>query len=681
MAKDPFKYFRIEARELLDGLSQGIIDLEKRGVDKDVIGRLLRHAHTLKGAARVVKQREVSELAHAIEEMLTPFREGAGTFSHEHATRLLKLVDECGERLKPVFAVPEQVKPSEPPREPEGTFSSVRVEISEMDALLDGLADEASQLEMLDEESASLDAIVAQADDLAADLAVSRFKTDDRLELAEAIRTALKKSVRSLRVGFDRARRDLGALRDRAGDLRLMPAQAIFPLMERTVRDAAETLKKSVRFETSGGEHRLDAHVLLALRDALAHAVRNAVAHGIESAAVRAIAGKSPEGRVCLQVQKRGRRVRFLVEDDGGGIDLAAIQNALIAKRIVSNREARALEISEATKLLFQGGVSTATEISEVMGRGIGLDVVRSTINRLKGEVELRSEPGRGTTLEILTPVSLESMDLLAVSAGEVGALIPFDSVRQTTRIPKDDLVRSPSGIALLLDGQAIPFAPLAGILNRNLPMAPSPASWTAIVVQAQGLRAAIGVDRLHGVRNVVVRSLPALCGAIPLVAGAALDGRGNPELVLDPYALIAAVRAETSPAIEPVAIAKPQLLVVDDSLTSRMLEQSILETAGYQVDLAVSGEDALAQAKQKPYALFVVDVEMPGMNGFELLERFRADPVLQRTPAILVTSRASPEDRRRGERAGARAHIAKGEFDEAHLLRTIRKLLGEGSS
>jgi len=241
-------------------------------------------------------------------------------------------------------------------------------------------------------------------------------------------------------------------------------------------------------------------------------------------------------------------------------------------------------------------------------------------------------------------------------------------------------LARSPTGLAFILEGQAIPFQPLENLLGAARARRRATRMWTAVVLQAGPARAAFGVDRLAGIRDVVVRPLPALTGPVPLIAGAVMDEEGNPQLVLDPATLVAALREGTGP--EPKASPSPPrpILVVDDSLTTRMLEQSILEAAGYQVDLAISGEEALEKARQKKYAMFVVDIEMPGICGFELLERFRADPNLHDIPAILVTSLASPEDRHRGAQAGARAYIVKSEFHEGQLLRTIRDLVGESS-
>lgn len=700
MAKDPYKYFRIEARELLEGLSQGALELEKRGVTKEVVSRLLRLAHTLKGAARVVKQREVSELAHAVEDLLAPYRDAAGEFPSDRATQLLKLIDACNEQLKPVLAAPVLDKapamsaPTVPtpaaPLELETGLTSIRVEIAEMDALLFDLTDAMSHLGVVLGEIARFDSLVESASSLASQFASASapkenvhqsHNTAEIRKSTEVLHSALKQGTRSLKAGVERLERSLSSIRDQTENLRLLPARTIFPLMERIARDAADTLQKSILFEAVGGENRLEAHVLMALRDALSHVVRNAVAHGIESESKRVAAGKAPKGRVRLQVHRHGSRIHFVVEDDGGGINLPAIQDSVIAKGIIPVGVARSLGIQEATKLLLQGGLSTAPEVSEVMGRGIGLDVVRATVGKLKGDVQLHTEPGRGTSVELIVPVSIESIDVLAVDASGSRVLIPFDVVYKTMRISNEDLLRSANSASLLLEGEAVPFVPLAEILHGIGQHKYWPASWVVVFVRAKGMQAAIGVKRMIGVRNVVVRPLPPLTGPIPLVSGVSLDGEGLPELVLDASALIAAARSSTRAAMELRPVISRSVLVVDDSLTSRMLEQSILETAGFQVDVAISGEDALEKVKQKTYSLLLVDVEMPGMDGFTLIEKLQADPVLKTMPAILVTSRATAEDRKRGMQAGARDHIAKGAFEEGHLLRAIRRVLGEEST
>lgn len=684
MAKDPYRYFRVEARELLEGLTQGILALEKGDTSQELIGRLMRLAHTLKGAARVVKQAEVADLAHAMEEILAPRRDTGGAIPREQVNRLLSLIDACNERLKPVLAPPERDGESTPPpAKPEELTASLRVEVTEVDTILYELADANVRLASLWQEATALEGVGEMLNRLVEKLtatAGNTFDVDAIRTLATEARSALKEHSRALRLSTERTQQDFDRVRDRVGDLRLLPARELFAGLERTARDAAEALKKRVKFEATGGEHRLDAHILLALRDALIQIARNAVAHGIESEREREISGKPREGSIQLQVFKRGGRVHFVVNDDGRGIDLTAIRRVVSERRLATSVAAQTLGMREAIQLLFQGGVSTAPAVSEVMGRGVGLDVVRATVARLKGDIDIHSEPGRGTTIEIAVPVSLESLDVLAVSASEWTGLIPFDAVRHTLQLKESDLVHSATGTTLFYDDEAIPFRLLGEIVGGSRITAKSGA-WTAVIVRSRGGSAALGVDRLEGVRNVVVRPLPPLCGPVPLIASVTFNATGDPQLVLDPAALLDSVRTKTGRATEPVAARPLPILVVDDSLTTRMLEQSILETAGYEVDLATSGEEGYEKARKGRYAVFVVDVEMPGMNGFELLERFRADPLTNQTPAILVTSRVSPEDLRRGELVGARAHISKGDFDGGHLLRTIRRLTREAAS
>lgn len=734
MAKDPYRYFRIEARELLEQFSTGALDLEQGMISPELMARMLRIAHTLKGAARVVKEIEMADLAHRMEEVLGPHRAGLAAVPREEAARLLEFVDACQAKLQALAAPgsadspapagppalagapaaadrpatvalspttdparpPSLASPAFAPRDAEDQFTSVRVEIVELDTLLYDLAEMGVHLGAYAKEMATVEQALRQTEELLEHLSPAQgalasagaggmgrgaAPSPHELELralSESIRASLRECQRSFRARLARSERDFGALRERANELRLLPARTVFPFLERATRDAAEALHKSVRFEAEGGEHRLDAHVLLAMRDALLHVVRNAVAHGIEAEGQRVAAGKPAAGRVSLRVQKRGQQIAFIVADDGRGLDLTAIGQSAVRQGLMTAPEAAAVDLAAASRILLHGGTSTATSVSSVAGRGVGLDVVRSTVQRLKGTVRLDSQPAIGTTLEILAPISLELQQVVAVVAYDAWVHIPFNAVLRILRLKEGELVRSPQGWSFAWGDQAIPFQTLDTLLGGSRVRNLAGRRWTAVVVERGGQRAAVGVDRTAGLRDVLVRPLPMLTGSIPLVSGAVMDEAGQPQLVLDPAVLIATVVGGLGPVVSAAPRPPQPILVVDDSLTTRMLEQSILESAGYQVDLAVSGEEALEKARQKEYAMFVVDVEMPGINGYELLERFRADRKLRDVPAILVTSLASPDDRRRGAEAGARAYIVKSEFHEGRLLQTIRGLIEE---
>ena len=474
---------------------------------------------------------------------------------------------------------------------------------------------------------------------------------------------------------MEQASRELGQVRDAAERLRLVPADSLWSSLERTARDAALSLGKHVKFEARGGDIRLEVELLSQIQRALMQAVRNAVAHGIEQPAERSAADKPAAGVVSIAVLRRDDNVVFSCTDDGRGLDLEAVRRSAQQRGIAADALA-GLDAEALARLLLRGGISTARTVTAVSGRGIGLDLIRETAEKLAGSVTLESRRGRGATISIVVPVSLFALSALLVSvAGQVVG-VPLGSVRGTARQLPDQITHTADGDTVLVDGKVIPYAALERLLGGEAFDAQARVSRSAVLVEAEGSIVALGVQRLLGIESIVARGLPELSLMSPVVSGASFDAEGNPQLVLSPEGL---VRAARRLAVAPRAAPRRRapILVIDDSLTTRMLEQSILESAGYEVDLAVSGEEGMEKARLRKYALFLVDVEMPGMDGFTFIERTRSDPELREVPAILVTSRASPEDVQRGRAAGALAHIEKREFNQTDLLERIRKLVG----
>jgi two-component system chemotaxis sensor kinase CheA len=680
MAKDRYRYFRVEARELLDGLSRGILDLEKSPGDKGLVGRLLRLAHTLKGAARVVQQQAIGDLAHAAEDALGPHRdEGSPPVSPEHVDALLRIVDEVAAAVAALDRAPPSSDGAGAPERPvEDAFHSVRVDVRELDALLAAVLEAGVQVTTLRRQLAALDHVEEVARALSDQLSPRRGGAAPLPAragaLVEELRRALGEARRGLATRADHAASEIADVRSSADRLRLLPARAVFAALERAARDAARELDRAIVFEAVGGDVRVDAGVLAGVRDALLHVVRNAVAHGVEPPAERAARGKPPAGTIRLEAERRGRRVAFSCRDDGRGVDAERVREEAVRKGLASAEEARGLDGDAVASLLLRGGLSTSGTVNAVAGRGVGLDVVRDTAARLDARVSLRSEPGRGAVFELEVPVSVAALTALHLEAGGATAAVPLDAVRRTAFVRPEEVVRLGESAGVEHEGAVIPFLPLARVLGA--PAAPARRFWSTVVVQAGDRLVAVGADRLAGTSDVVVRPLPAFVEAEAAVGGAALDAEGNPQLVLDPAGLVAAVSEAAAPADGGGRAAREPILVVDDSLTTRMLEQSILESAGYEVELAVSAEDALEKARARRFGLFIVDVEMPGMDGFDLVRTTRADPRTA-APAILVTSRSSAEDRRRGAEAGASAYVVKGEFDQRTFLATVERLLG----
>jgi two-component system chemotaxis sensor kinase CheA len=678
MSKDPYRYFRVEARDLLEQLSRGMLDLEKSVDDAQAVPRLLRLAHTLKGAARVVRQREIADHAHAIEDVLTPLRDLAGAVPREPIDTMLRLLDDIGTRAAALVPAPDAESPRSGNPLLEETLRTGRPDIVEMDAVLAGILQAHAQITALRRSQGAAERARDLADLLVQHLSLRRGR-GERLagspsqSMAEELRAVLGDLGRGLAAGVDRMDRELRQVRDAAEQLRLIASAALFTALERTARDAAQTLGKRVIFEGRGGDVRLDAEVLGLVQGALLQMVRNAVAHGIESEGERTALRKPIEGRVTLDIAREGRRIVFSCTDDGAGVDLDAVRRAAQRKGWLAPAT-QELGAQALLQLLLRGGISTAKVVTEVSGRGIGLDVVRDAVERLGGDVAVHTAAGQGTTVRLMVPLPIASLEALIVEAEGVVASIPLDAVQRTLRHGAQEIARTAQGDSMVHDGKVIPFISLSRVLQPAAPLRTGRFG-SAVIVHGAGALAAIGVDRLLGTASVVLRPLPEFSPATRVVAGASLDVEGNPQIVLDPDGLVSEAQ-RAGPQPQELEAARVAVLIVDDSLTTRMLEQSILESAGYIVHAAASAEDGLEQARRHRYALFLVDVEMPGMDGFTFIERTRADPALRDVPAILVTSRSSPEDRQRGQEVGAQAYIVKSEFVQAEFLQRVQQLV-----
>jgi len=683
MSRDPYRYFRVEAQELLEQLGTGVLELEKGSPAPELIPRLLRLAHTLKGAARVVKQPEIAESAHAVEDVVGQWHTAADRAPGRRVDSILELLDAIAGRVRALGAgdgMTSGGSTSLPQQEP---LRTVRADLAEMDALLERVSEANVHLGSMQRALRVVERTRHVADLLAGHL-VSPCHSTDRPDmatgrarsLAEELRRLVESLDRDLTRSVDRLEREMRQVRDVAEHLRLLPVSGVFPALERTARDVARSLGRSVSFTTTGSDVRLDTHMLSIVQGALVQAVRNAVAHGIEAEGERKAAGKPREGQVLLEVVGGRDRVTFRCHDDGRGVDLEAVQRTAQHQGLVSTDGPKSGS-EDLLRLLLRGGITTSGAITEMAGRGVGLDVVREAAARLGGDLSMRTEAGRGTTLELTVPVSISSLDALLFECSGTTAAVPLGAVRRTLRVRACDLLHTADGDSVWDVDRSVPFLSLARVLGSGQLGPHTPEAWSAIVVETNTERAVIGVDRLVGTASVVLRPLPELAPARPIIAGVSTDGEGNPQIMLDSESLVAAAHhCERPIGVQPTAERAP-VLVIDDSLTTRMLEQSIFESAGYEVDLATSGEEALEKVRRRRYGLFLVDVEMPGMDGFGFMERTRADPVLRDIPVILVTSRDAPEDRRRGTDLGARAYVVKSEFDHTELLETVRQLVG----
>jgi two-component system chemotaxis sensor kinase CheA len=684
--RDPLRYFRVEARELIDQITAGVLDLDQRA-GPEPVARLLRFAHTLKGAARVVRQKDIADRAHAFEEILVPHRTDEKALAADEMRELLRLNDEIASYVsaleKPaapgVTPHPEDAPRTEQEPEPEPVEATThRTTTQDLDELLDAIGETNARMAPLRTGCATVERLHRSAVNLADQLRLGRAGTTAARAAAERLAGELGSAGRRFTDAVDQIERELDDVRAKAEGLRLVPVGSVFTAMRRAVRDAADGEGKRVRFVSRGAGIRMGAHLLGPVSGAFLHVVRNAVVHGIEPEDVRLAAGKPAEGTITLEVERRGRHAVFRCADDGRGFDLEALRRTAEARGLLP-AGGRPPDTDELLRLVLNGGISTSPSVTEVAGRGIGMDAVREVAVQLQGEVAVRTVPGRGATVELIFPLALLAMTGLIVEAGGIVATLPLDAVRACVRLSAEEAAAAASSGRLVHEDSAAPFLPLAEALYAGSTVPDSPGIGAAVVIKGDSGVFAIGVDRLAGTSALVARPLPDLAPAAPVIGSVAVDADGNPRLVLDPLGLAAEVlRSHLGGALTAAAaVAEPlPILVVDDSLTTRMLERSILESAGYEVDLAASGEEGLEKAAARSYGLFLTDIDMPGIDGFTFVERTRADPRLAAVPAILVSSRASAADRDRGRAAGASAYIVKGEFDQEQLLENIRRLV-----
>lgn len=678
--RDPLRYFRIEAQELVEQISSGVLDLDQRP-GPEPVAKLLRVAHTLKGAARVVKQKEIADRAHEFEEILVPHRDDPAGLAADEMRELLRLNDAISEQVAAL------TQPTPPPPAEETTTAPEPVEApvaedepiaprastEDLDDLLDSIGEATSLMAPLRAGCQVMEQLHRNAETLAEQLRGGRMSITLTRASAHRLAADLGTAGRRLTDAADRIERELDDVRAKAEGLRLVPAGSIFTALRRAVRDAADGEGKRVRFAGVGAEVKMGSHLLGPVNAAFLHVVRNAVVHGIEPAAERIAAGKPADGTITFEVERRGRFAAFRCVDDGRGFDVPALRAQAQARGLAPTSE------TEVIALVMHGGLSTSRTVTEVSGRAIGMDVLRDIASQLHGEVKIRSTPGAGATVELIVPLALLSMTGLLVEAGGTVTSLPLDSVRACVRLSAVEAATAAATGKLVFEGTAAPFRPLVETLYTGRPVPDTAGPGAAVMVQSAEGTVAVGVDRLCGTHALVARPLPDLAPSTRAVGSVSVDADGNPRLVLDPEGLVSEMlRNGVDSARVAVATVAPPLpvLVVDDSLTTRMLERSILESAGYQVDLAASGEEGLDLARSRTYGLFLTDIDMPGIDGFTFVERTRADPELAGVPAILVSSRASAADRDRGMRAGASAYVVKGEFDQEELLAHIRRLV-----
>jgi two-component system chemotaxis sensor kinase CheA len=726
--------FAEELEEQLVQMRRDLAALQQDPADREHLRGIFRVMHTLKGAARAAGVSPIEQVCHALESDLVRARDAGTPLDVGQLALLLDTVDAFAgarEQLsagQPVDSrvlagvlqrarrgggasprVPRQDTPSQgpvpaAPTAPADVTVSATAAAPEDEPVLGAVEpvpadDRAPRDDHVRIAVRHVDAIGAAAgevsllasalSDRASDVGELRAKLRDELHRdagvgagADARQLDRELARMQRRVGDDA--RALAALSGRLDDalrhLRQRPVRELTETVARVARDVAREVGKEVRVTSVDADIEADRVVMEALREPLLHLARNAVDHGIESPSARLAVGKPAEGGITIEASLRGDRLRLSLADDGGGLDLDAIRRTL---------ERNGMEVpptpSGVAHAIFDDGFSTRRQATTFSGRGVGLSIVRASVERLGGTAEVHSVAGQGTTFVLDVPLSIATMRALLVVVGESILAIPSAFVLRVLRVVTAGVKQVDGHDMLTGDGAAIHILPLAALIGAPYRSEPWGDRVQVVVLQSGSQRVAVTVDDLLDERELVLRPLEHVnAETASATVGSAIIGTGDVVLVLSAPSIIAeaARRAGTRAATEGAASKRPvvapaRILVVDDSITSRTLEQSVLAAAGYDVTTAVDGAEAWRLIERSAFALVVSDVEMPRLDGIGLCERIRATPRTATLPVILVTSLDEPEHRARGLEAGADAYVAKSSFDQDALLDTVRLLLG----
>jgi len=481
--------------------------------------------------------------------------------------------------------------------------------------------------------------------------------------------------------------------------IRMLPLSTIFDHFPRMVRDISKSQKKKVNLTIKGGSRRVDKKIIQEMKDPLIHILRNCIDHGLEPREERRKAGKPEEGSIILDAEYSGNMVIIRIIDDGRGINTQKIAEKAVKKGYIEEGYVKKVSDKELINLIFHSGFSTAEIITDLSGRGVGLDVVKANIEKIKGSIFVTTRMNIGTSFEIKIPLTLVTSHVLIFQVENIKYSIPFSAIERAVRFSEDEIKKTGKRDMILVNDNPIPLFRLASVLENPtqklidaglMEKAKTRIDLTAdsdevpfhnaIILNVTGNQAAFIVDKLVDEQEVVVKNLGKQLSRVRNVAGVTMLGDGKLCIILNPHDLIKSVQLDASKFLlkrkSRTDQEKPRVLVVDDSITTRTLEKNILESAGYDVTIATDGLQAYDKLMSARFDLIVSDVQMPNLNGFEFAEKVRGTPAFSEIPFILVTSLESEEDKKKGIEVGANAYIVKGAFDQKNLLETIEKLI-----
>ncbi|MBD2775994.1 Hpt domain-containing protein [Iningainema sp. BLCCT55] len=715
--------YQISSFERLQKLEASLLQIEKNPFDTATLEQMLRGVHSLKGDSRSVGVETVEVLSHEIEEILLGVKRKQIALTPSVSDRLLQGLDAMGRLIqeattgKPSGVDTVQILDSlmetvwiPPVEEFQSFFEPPQpVEVAKLPSSSE--VNETHRIDTIRVETRHLDALMAQAEELTVTkiaIAHATAQIEEMLTLWEEWKASLSKG-RSVDSPFNRAnpyqerlekiinsvwtstqenssRLEIvtGELREKIRTLRLLPLSNVFQLYHRVVRDLAKQQSKQVELIIEGGETTADKRLIEEIQDSLMHMVRNAIDHGIETPAEREQLGKPPIATIWLRGYQTANNIVIEVADDGRGLDIEKIKQTALEREICTKEALATMTSNQIYALILAPGFSTRSLITEISGRGIGLDVVRTNVERLKGNIHIESTPGRGCLFRIQLSTTLTTVHALLLEIQGVVYALPIEFVLTTLLVLPEQISTIEDKAYIIFEDQSISVANLADVLESNqadakTSVAEQPKSnlKPCILLKVGEQQAGFFVDACLDTQEIVLKPQSQLLKRVRNVSGATILPTGEVCMILNPSDLLKSLQKQSiSVSIKPKERKKPVILLVEDSIPVRTQEKRLLENAGYEVVLAVDGLDGYNKLRTRDFDAVISDVEMPNLDGFALTAKIRQYQEYSKLPIILVTTLAGDEDKQKGIAAGADAYIIKGKFNQSILLETLEKLV-----
>ncbi len=708
--------FKVEAAEHQQAITESMLLLEKQppaGEYQKIVETTFREFHSLKGAARAVNQGDVERLCQAMEGIFHQLKDGRAQLTPSLFDLLFKGVDALnamlldtapGNRVNQGNNLAQLLKAIEnqiniPGSNQPSSYGGPSLSLPQVETVVSNDENQVSLSSVQPEASpneqqthketvriatSKLNSILRQSEEFISARAELAYFIEEINRINHPELQSLQRNLGKFSHTFSQRVDEL--VHDVKSTL-LFPFSSLTDIVPKIVRDLGREFGKEIELTITGAETEIDRRILEEMKDPLIHLIRNCIDHGIEKPEVRIKNGKPPRGAIKIAIsQESVRKVNLLLCDDGAGIERERLRESALKNSVVTKQGLDQMNDQEILDLIFRSGVSTSPMITDLSGRGLGMAIVAAKVDGLGGSITVESETGKGTCFAVSLPLNLSTFRGIVVSVSNQFFVVPTSAIEQAIRIRTNDIKYAESKPLLSRNGENIALVKLSdalGLSERRQKQAPGN-HFPVLITTMAHRKIGFLVDEILGEQEGVVKDFGPQLVHVRNLAGATVLGSGKvipilhiPELFdsalnLHPVTDTYDPAEETEGSVEK----QPRILVAEDSITSRMLIRNILETSGFQVKTAVDGLEAFQFLQNDSFDLVVSDVEMPGMDGFELTSKIRADNRFTAIPVVLVTALSSDPDRQRGLEAGANAYIVKSNFEQSNLVETIQRLI-----